>query len=167
MNQTLGRPRGELSIHAPRIITIRIKPDRIRDLIGPGGKMIRSIVEETGVKIDVEDDGTVYVASSDGAAMQKALDRIRSITAEAEVGKIYRGTVRKIVDFGAFVEIFPGTDGLVHISQLAEERVRKVSDVLKEGDVITVKVLEVDKSGKIRLSRKEAVKEEQKQEAQR
>jgi polyribonucleotide nucleotidyltransferase len=167
MNQTLGRPRGDLSIHAPRIITIRIKPDRIRDLIGPGGKMIRSIVEETGVKIDVEDDGTVYVASSDGAAMQKALDRIRSITAEAEVGKIYRGTVRKIVDFGAFVEIFPGTDGLVHISQLAEERVRKVSDVLKEGDVITVKVLEVDKSGKIRLSRKEAVKEEQKQEAQR
>jgi len=160
MGQTLSGARGELSVHAPRIITIHIKPDRIRDLIGPGGKVIRGIVEETGVKIDVEDDGTVYVASADGDSMQKAIDRIRGITAEAEVGKIYRGTVRKIVDFGAFVEIFPGTDGLVHISQLADERVRKVSDVLKEGDVINVKVLEVDKSGKIRLSRKEALKEE-------
>src|SRR2546426_4871369 len=119
MNQTLARPRGELSTHAPRIVTIHIKPDRIRDLIGPGGKVIRGITEETGVKIDVEDDGTVLVASSDGAAMQKALDKIRGVTAEAEVGKVYRGTVRKIVDFGAFVEIFPGTDGLVHISQLA------------------------------------------------
>jgi len=167
MNQTLARPRGELSTHAPRIVTIHIKPDRIRDLIGPGGKVIRGITEETGVKIDVEDDGTVLVASSDGEAMQKALDKIRAITAEAEVGKIYRGTVRKIVDFGAFVEIFPGTDGLVHISQLAKERVQKVSDVIKEGDVIPVKVLEVDRSGKIRLSRKEALKEEGQQEAQR
>src|SRR6266581_2786720 len=167
MNQTLARPRGELSMHAPRIVTIHIKPDRIRDLIGPGGKVIRGITEETGVKIDVEDDGTVLVASSDGAALQKALEKIRGVTAEAEVGKIYRGTVRKIVDFGAFVEIFPGTDGLVHISQLADERVRKVSDVLKEGDVISVKVLEVDRSGKIRLSRKEALKEQEQQEAQR
>jgi polyribonucleotide nucleotidyltransferase len=108
MNATLGCPRGDLSMHAPRIVTIRIKQDRIRDLIGPGGKMIRSIVEETGCKIDVEDDGTVLVASSDGVAMQKAIERIRGVTAEAEVGKIYRGTVRKIVDFGAFVEIFPG-----------------------------------------------------------
>jgi polyribonucleotide nucleotidyltransferase len=161
MNATLGCPRGDLSMHAPRIVTIRIKQDRIRDLIGPGGKMIRSIVEETGCKIDVEDDGTVLVASSDGVAMQKAIERIRGVTAEAEVGKIYRGTVRKIVDFGAFVEIFPGTDGLVHISQLAHERVHRVSDVLKEGDVISVKVLEVDKSGKIRLSRKDALKEQQ------
>jgi len=167
MNQTLARPRDELSTHAPRIVTIHIKPDRIRDLIGPGGKVIRGITEETGVKIDVEDDGTVLVASSDGEALQKALDKIRGVTAEAEVGKIYRGTVRKIVDFGAFVEIFPGTDGLVHISQLADERVRKVSDVLKEGDVISVKVLEVDRSGKIRLSRKEALKEQEQQEAQR
>ena len=159
MNQAMPRPRGELSTYAPRIITLHIKPDRIRDLIGPGGKVIRGITEETGVKIDVEDDGTVYVASADGESMQKAIDKIRAITAEAEVGKIYRGTVRKIVDFGAFVEIFPGTDGLVHISQLAHERVRQVSDVLKEGDVIDVKVLEVDKSGKIRLSRKEALKE--------
>jgi polyribonucleotide nucleotidyltransferase len=169
MNAKLGSARGELSTYAPRIVTIHIKPDRIRDLIGPGGKVIRGITEETGVKIDVEDDGTVYVASADGASMQKAIDRIRGITAEAEVGKIYRGTVRKIVDFGAFVEIFPGTDGLVHISQLADERVRKVSDVIKEGDVIPVKVLEVDRSGKIRLSRKEAMKEQggQSEEAQR
>ncbi|HXJ33924.1 MAG TPA: polyribonucleotide nucleotidyltransferase [Candidatus Eisenbacteria bacterium] len=161
MAKTIGAPRGELSVHAPRIVTVHIKPDRIRDLIGPGGKTIRGIVEETGCKIDVEDDGTVLVASSDGVAMQKALDRIRGLTAEAEVGKIYRGTVRRIVDFGAFVEIMPGTDGLVHISQLANERVRAVSDVLKEGDVIDVKVLEVDKSGKIRLSRKEAMKQAQ------
>jgi polyribonucleotide nucleotidyltransferase len=169
MNAKLGSARGELSDYAPRIVTIHIKPDRIRDLIGPGGKVIRGITEETGVKIDVEDDGTVFVASADGEAMKKALERIRGITAEAEVGKIYRGTVRKIVDFGAFVEIFPGTDGLVHISQLADERVRKVSDVIKEGDVIPVKVLEVDRSGKIRLSRKEAMKEQggQSEEAQR
>ena len=158
MSRTLARPHSELSMHAPRIITLHIKPDRIRDLIGPGGKVIRGITEETGVKIDVEDDGTVYVASADGDSMQRAIDKIRAVTAEAEVGKVYRGTVRKIVDFGAFVEIFPGTDGLVHISQLAHERVRKVSDVLKEGDVIDVKVLEVDKSGKIRLSRKETLK---------
>jgi polyribonucleotide nucleotidyltransferase len=160
MAEAMPAPRADLSQHAPRIVTIHIKPDRIRDLIGPGGKVIRGIVEETGAKIDVEDDGTVFVASADGEAMQKALERIRGITAEAEVGKIYRGKVRKIVDFGAFVEIFPGTDGLVHISQLAEERVRSVADVLKEGDVIPVKVLEVDKSGKIRLSRKEALKEQ-------
>jgi polyribonucleotide nucleotidyltransferase len=166
MNGTIATPRADLSTYAPRIVTIRIKPDRIRDLIGPGGKVIRGIVEETGAKIDVEDDGTVRVASADGVALEKALNRIRAITAEAEVGRIYRGTVRKIVDFGAFVEIFPGTDGLVHISQLSDERVRKVSDVLKEGDVIDVKVLEVDRSGKIRLSRKDAMKGGGSQEAQ-
>jgi polyribonucleotide nucleotidyltransferase len=159
MEEAIDRPRGELSAHAPRIVTIKIKQDRIRDLIGPGGKTIRGIVDETGCKVDVSDDGTVHVASSDGVAMQKALDRIRGLTAEAEVGKIYRGTVRRVVDFGAFVEILPGTDGLVHISQLAHERVRQVTDVVREGDVIDVKVLEVDKSGKIRLSRKEALKE--------
>jgi polyribonucleotide nucleotidyltransferase len=159
MTQTIAQPREDLSMHAPRIVTIRINPDRIRDLIGPGGKTIRAIVEETGAKIDVEDDGTVLVASSDGEALQRALDRIRGLTAEAEVGKIYRGTVRRVVDFGAFVEIMPGTDGLVHISQLANERVRQVTDVVREGDVIDVKVIEVDKSGKIRLSRKEALKE--------
>jgi polyribonucleotide nucleotidyltransferase len=159
MAAAIDRPRGELSAHAPRIVTIKIKTDRIRDLIGPGGKTIRGIVEQTGCKIDVSDDGTVLGASSDGVAMQKALDHIRGLTAEAEVGKIYRGTVRRVVDFGAFVEIMPGTDGLVHISQLANERVRQVTDVVREGDVIDVKVLEVDRSGKIRLSRKEALKE--------
>jgi polyribonucleotide nucleotidyltransferase len=159
MAEAIDKPRAELSTHAPRIVTIKIKQDRIRDLIGPGGKTIRGIVEQTGCKIDVEDDGTVLVASSDGVQMQKALDFIRGLTAEAEVGRIYRGTVRRVVDFGAFVEIMPGTDGLVHISQLAHERVRQVTDVVREGDVIDVKVLEVDKSGKIRLSRKEALKD--------
>jgi polyribonucleotide nucleotidyltransferase len=160
MRETMSAPSKELSIHAPRIETIRINPDRIRDLIGPGGKTIRALVDETGAKIDVEDDGTVRVASADGNAMAAAIKRIRDITAEAEVGKIYRGTVRRVVDFGAFVEILPGTDGLVHISQLAHERVRAVQDVVNEGDVIDVKVLEVDKSGKIRLSRKEALRED-------
>jgi polyribonucleotide nucleotidyltransferase len=159
MDAAIASPRADLSTHAPRIVTLRIKTDRIRDLIGPGGKTIRGIVEETGAKIDVEDDGTVLVASSDGESMQKAIDRIRALTAEAEIGKIYRGTVRRVVDFGAFVEIMPGTDGLVHISQLANERVRQVTDVVREGDVIDVKVIEVDKSGKIRLSRKEALRE--------
>jgi polyribonucleotide nucleotidyltransferase len=159
MKTAIAEPKKDLSIHAPRIVTIKINPDRIRDLIGPGGKTIRGIVDETGAKIDVEDDGTVLVASSDGEAMQKAIERIRGLTAEAEVGRIYRGTVRRVVDFGAFVEILPGTDGLVHISQLAPERVRQVTDVVREGDVIDVKVLEIDKSGKIRLSRKEALRE--------
>jgi polyribonucleotide nucleotidyltransferase len=159
MQKAISQPRKELSIHAPRIVTIRIKPDRIRDVIGPGGKVIRSIVEETGAKIDVEDDGTVLVAASDGTAMERAIERIRGITAEAEPGRIYKGTVRKIVDFGAFVEILPGTDGLLHISQIGPGRVERVSDVLKEGDEIPVKVLEVDRQGKIRLSRKEAVAE--------
>jgi polyribonucleotide nucleotidyltransferase len=165
MDGALKAPAPELSVHAPRIVTIKIKQDRIRDLIGPGGKTIRGIVEDTGCKIDVQDDGTVLVASADGEAMKRALEWIRSLTAEAEIGKIYRGTVRRIVDFGAFVEIMPGTDGLVHISQLANERVRAVSDVLKEGDVIDVKVLEIDKSGKIRLSRKEALKDAERGEA--
>jgi polyribonucleotide nucleotidyltransferase len=119
--------------------------------------MIRSIVEETGVKIDVEDDGRVYLASTDQAGLQKAIDRITALTAEAEPGRIYKGRVRKIVDFGAFVEILPGTDGLLHISQIGPGRVNRVADVLKEGDEISVKVLEVDRQGKIRLSRKEAM----------
>lgn len=157
MARTIAVPRAELSVHAPRIITLRIKTDRIRDLIGPGGKVIRSIIDETGVKIDVEDDGTVYVASADGTAMEQAVERIQAVTAEAEPGRIYTGTVRKIVDFGAFVEILPGTDGLLHISQIGPGRVNRVSDVLKEGDKVPVKVLEVDRQGKIRLSRKEAM----------
>jgi polyribonucleotide nucleotidyltransferase len=157
MKEALGEARTDMSTYAPRISTLKIRVDRIRDVIGPGGKVIRGIIEETGVKIDVEDDGTIYIASSDGVAMQKAIDWVNRLTAEAEVGKIYKGIVKKIMDFGAFVEILPGTDGLVHISQLAPERVKEVRDVLKEGDEVMVKVLEVDKSGKIRLSRKEAL----------
>jgi polyribonucleotide nucleotidyltransferase len=157
MQQALASPRSSVSSYAPRIVTLKIRVDRIRDVIGPGGKVIRGIIEETGVKIDVEDDGTIYIASADETAMQKAVDWIHRLTAEAEVGKIYKGTVKKIMDFGAFVEILPGTDGLVHISQLAPERVARVRDVLNEGDEVMVKVLEVDKTGKIRLSRKEAL----------
>ena len=159
MNATLPAARTSVSGHAPRIITLRVKPEKIREIIGPGGKVIRGIIEATGVKMDVEDDGTVTIASIDAAASQKAVEMVQRIAAEAEIGKIYKGTVRKIVEFGAFVEILPGTDGLVHISQLAPERVRKVSDVLKEGDEVMVKVLEIDKQGKIRLSRKEALEE--------
>ena len=159
MNQTIASHRENVSGHAPRIITIKVKPDKIREIIGPGGKVIRGIIEATGVKMDVEDDGTVTIASIDEAASKKAVEMVQRIVAEAEIGKIYKGTVRKIVEFGAFVEILPGTDGLVHISQLAPERVRRVSDVLKEGDEVMVKVLEIDRQGKIRLSRKEALEE--------
>jgi polyribonucleotide nucleotidyltransferase len=159
MGSTMASHRTSVSGHAPRITTLKVKPDKIREIIGPGGKVIRGIIEATGVKMDVEDDGTVTIASSDEAASRKAIEMVQKIAAEAEVGKIYKGTVRKIVDFGAFVEILPGTDGLIHISQLAPERVRKVSDVLKEGDEVMVKVLEVDRQGKIRLSRKEALLE--------
>jgi polyribonucleotide nucleotidyltransferase len=159
MDKAIEGPRGEMSQHAPRIETLRIHPDKIRDLIGPGGKVIRGIVEQTGAKIDVSDDGTVLVASSDGNAMRQALDIIQGITASPEVGRIYNGTVRRIADFGAFVEILPGTDGLLHVSQIDEKRVEQVRDFLKEGDKIPVKVLEVDRSGKIRLSLKEAKRE--------
>jgi polyribonucleotide nucleotidyltransferase len=157
MNKTLNTARGDISAHAPRIVSIKVRQDKIRDIIGPGGKVIRGIVEETGCKIDIEDDGTVFIASSEEAGMRRAIEIIEGITMEAQVGKIYKGTVRRIVDFGAFVEIMPGTDGLLHISQIGPGRVQRVSDVLKEGDEIQVKVLEIDKSGKIRLSRKEAM----------
>lgn len=162
MGKVLEGARQDVSGYAPRITTMKVKPDKIRDLIGPGGKMIRSIIEETGVKIDVEDDGTVVIASADGEAMSKAVARINRITAEAEIGKIYKGTVRKVMDFGAFVEILPGTDGLVHISQLGSGgRIRRVEDVVEEGDEIMVKVLEIDRQGKIRLSHREALQETQ------
>jgi polyribonucleotide nucleotidyltransferase len=159
MEKTITAPRSDLSAHAPRIITLKIRPEKIREVIGPGGKVIRGIVEETGVKMDVEDDGTIMIASSDEAASRRAVEMVQRITAEPEIGKIYRGTVRKIMDFGAFVEILPGTDGLVHISQLSPERVRRVTDVLNEGDEVMVKVLEIDKQGKIKLSRKDALAE--------
>jgi polyribonucleotide nucleotidyltransferase len=159
MQKAIDAPRKEVSAYAPRIVTLHIKPDKIRDVIGPGGKVIRGLVEETGCKIDIEDDGTVLIASADGVAMEKAIAAIQAITAEPEVGRIYHGTVRKVVDFGAFVEIMPGVDGLLHISQLAKERVRRVEDVVNEGDEVMVKVLDVDRSGKIRLSLREAQNE--------
>jgi polyribonucleotide nucleotidyltransferase len=159
MNKTLAGARTNVSGHAPRIVTLKVKPDKIREIIGPGGKVIRGIIEATGVKMDVEDDGTVRIASVDEEAAKKAVEMVQRIAAEAEIGKIYKGTVRKIVEFGAFVEILPGTDGLVHISQLAPGRVNKVTDVLREGDEVMVKVLEIDRQGKIRLSRKEALQE--------
>ncbi len=160
MTQAIDQPRGEISPYAPRIITIKINPDKIRDIIGPGGKMIRSITEETGAKIDVSDDGTVNIATADGEAGQAALERIRALTAEAEIGETYLGTVNRIVDFGAFVEIFPGVDGLLHISEISDRRVRDVRDELKEGQQIMVKC--IGKEGnKIKLSRKSVLKEEE------
>ncbi|HEX7176648.1 MAG TPA: polyribonucleotide nucleotidyltransferase [Pyrinomonadaceae bacterium] len=159
MNEALSESREDLSPHAPRIITIKINPDRIRDVIGPGGKIIRAIVEETGAKIDVEDDGTIFIATADGDAAQAAVAKIRGLTAEAEIGEEYLGTVSRIVDFGAFVEIFPGTDGLLHISEIAEHRVRDVRDELKEGQQIMVKC--IGKEGnKIKLSRRAVLRQE-------
>ncbi|MRG93327.1 polyribonucleotide nucleotidyltransferase [Polyangium spumosum] len=157
MLEALPAPRPELSQYAPRITTIKVKPDQIRLIIGPGGKTIKGIVDQTGVAIDVEDDGTVNVASSDSEAVKRALDIIKGLTAEPEVGAVYKGTVKRITDFGAFVEILPGTDGLVHISELAHTRVERVEDVVKEGDTVEVKVVSVDREGKIRLSRREVL----------
>ncbi|HMH42906.1 MAG TPA: polyribonucleotide nucleotidyltransferase, partial [Pyrinomonadaceae bacterium] len=159
MEQTLPAAREAISPHAPRIIKIKINPDKIRDVIGPGGKVIRALVEETGAKIDVEDDGTVSIATADGAAAEAAVARIRGLTAEAEIGQTYVGTVSRIVDFGAFVEIFPGTDGLLHISEIADRRIRDVRDELKEGQQIMVKC--IGKEGnKIKLSRKAVLHDE-------
>ena len=160
MAQTLSQARAEMSPFAPRIIKIKINPDKIRDVIGPGGKVIRALVEETGCKIDVEDDGTVSIATSDSAAAEAAVNRIRGLTAEAEIGATYVGTVSRIVDFGAFVEIFPGTDGLLHISEIADRRIRDVRDELKEGQQVMVKCIGKD-GNKIKLSRKAILKDEQ------
>jgi polyribonucleotide nucleotidyltransferase len=162
MLEALAAPRKNLNPFAPRIITMQINPDKIKDVIGSGGKVIRSIVEQTGAKIDIEDSGLINIASSDEAAANKAKEIIRGIVQDAEVGKVYKGKVRKIMDFGAFVEIFPGTDGLLHISQISDQRIEKVTDALKEGDEVLVKVLEIDRQGKIRLSHKEAMKEKSK-----
>jgi polyribonucleotide nucleotidyltransferase len=162
MNKALAEPRAEISQLAPRIIKIKINPDKIRDVIGPGGKVIRALVEETGAKIDVEDDGTVSIATADSAAAEAAVARIRGITAEAEIGATYVGTVNRIVDFGAFVEIFPGTDGLLHISEIADRRIRDVRDELREGQQIMVKCIGKD-GNKIKLSRKAVLKDENQQ----
>jgi polyribonucleotide nucleotidyltransferase len=155
MNEVLGITRTELSPFAPRIVSIKINPEKIGALIGPGGKTIRSIVEETGAKIDVQEDGTVFVASVDGESAKNAIRRIEALTKEAEIGAIYLGKVVRIMPYGAFVEIMPGKDGLVHISEVADYHVQRVEDVLNLGDEINVMVTEVDKSnGKISLSRR-------------
>jgi polyribonucleotide nucleotidyltransferase len=159
MSKAISKSREQISEYAPIITTLNIKPEKVRVLIGPGGKTIREITNTSGARIDVDDEGTVTIASADKEISDAAIKMINEIIQEAEVDKLYMGKVVKIMDFGAFVEIFPGTDGLVHISQLARERVEKVTDVLKEGDEVLVKVLDVDSNGKIRLSRKAALGE--------
>jgi polyribonucleotide nucleotidyltransferase len=165
MEQVISGGREDISTFAPRIYTLQIPVDKIRDLIGPGGKMIRSIIDQTGVKIDVDDTGKVNVASSDGPSAQKAIQMINDLTAVPEVGKTYLGKVVRIAEFGAFVEIIPGTDGLLHISEIAEHRVREVSDELKEGDQVLVKVLGIE-GNRIKLSRKAILKEQRAKMAQ-
>jgi polyribonucleotide nucleotidyltransferase len=160
MQEALSAPRQSISAFAPRIVTIRIPVDKIRDVIGPGGKMIRSIIERTGVKIDVEDDGRVNVASVDETSAQKAISIIQELTATPELNKTYLGKVQRITDFGAFVEIMPGTDGLLHVSEIANHRVKDVRDELKEGEQLLVKVINIDPTGKIRLSRKALLQDE-------
>jgi polyribonucleotide nucleotidyltransferase len=154
MSKAIEVPRADVSEFAPRYITMKINPDKIRDVIGKGGATIRSIQDETGASIDIDDTGTIKIASVDLGAGNEARRRIEQITADVEVGTIYDGKVAKLMDFGAFVTILPGKDGLVHISQICEERVQNVSDKLSEGDMVKVKVLEVDKQGRIRLSMK-------------
>jgi len=161
MAETLAQPRADISAYAPRILTIRVPVDKIRDIIGPGGKMIRSIVERTGCKIDVEDDGRVSIASVDESAARKAIAIIEELTATPELNKTYLGKVVRVVEFGAFVEIIPGTDGLLHVSELAHHRVEDVRSEVKEGDQVLVKVVSIDPSGKIRLSRKALLEETQ------
>ena len=160
MKEALPATRSNISTYAPRIVSIKIPVDKIRDVIGPGGKMIRSIIERTGVKIDVEDDGRVNVASADETSAQKAISIIQELTATPELNKTYLGKVQRITDFGAFVEIMPGTDGLLHVSEIANHRVKDVRDELKEGEQLLVKVINIDPTGKIRLSRKALLQEE-------
>lgn len=159
MRETIAEPRANLSAHAPKIITMTVKKEKIRDVIGSGGKNIRGIIDATGVKIDIDDDGVVNIYSSDPEALERAQQMVHDLVAEAEVGKIYEGKVRKIMEFGAFVEILPKTDGLVHISQISDRHIRAVTDVLKEGDVVKVKCIGIDERGKIKLSMKEANEE--------
>jgi len=155
MNKVLDKPRDSISENAPSMVVIKVHPDKIRDIIGKGGATIRSIVDETGADIDIEDDGSVRIYAEDAAAKDAAVAKIEEITAEAEVGRIYNGKVARIVDFGAFITILPGKDGLLHISQIADERVEKVTDYLQEGQDVDVVVLDVDQRGRIKLSMKE------------
>jgi polyribonucleotide nucleotidyltransferase len=157
MALALPAPRKEISQFAPRITSIQIRQEYIKNVIGPGGKIIKDIIARTGCSINIEDSGKIDIASADGEAVKIAISMIQALTREAEVGKVYLGTVRRVVEFGAFVEIFPGTDGLIHISELADKRVQQVTDVVKEGDEVMVKVISIDSSGKIRLSRKQAL----------
>ncbi len=157
MDAAISAPRDEVSVFAPRIVTVQIKPDKVRDIIGPGGKTIRAIQEQTGAQIDINDNGVVSIASSDTKSLEQAQALISGLTMEPEVGQYYNGIVKKIVEIGAFVEIIPGTDGLLHISEVAKERIRSVEDVLSEGDEVIVKCIKVDRDGKIRLSRREAL----------
>lgn len=160
MEDTISSPKKELSPYAPRIYKLHVKPEKIRDIIGTGGKVIKGIIEETGVKIDIEDkEGIVKIASSNESSALKAIEIIKGITQEAELGRIYMGKVTRIVDFGAFVEILPGVEGLLHISQIADKRLQKVTDVIKVGEKVPVKVIEIDELGRVRLSRKEAIRE--------
>lgn len=154
MEKAISQPRTTLSKFAPQITTMMIPTDKIREVIGSGGKVIKDIIARTGCKIDITDDGKINIASNNGIAAQNAIDIIKGIIAEAEVGKVYKGVVKKIVEFGAFVGILPNQDGLLHVSEIAYERVNNVTDYLKEGDEVEVKVLEIDRAGKVRLSRK-------------
>jgi polyribonucleotide nucleotidyltransferase len=154
MAKVITAPRAEMSEYAPRLLTMKIHPDKIREVIGKGGSVIQAITKDTGTQIDIQDDGTIVIASINALAAQAAKARIEQITSDVEPGRIYEGKVAKLMDFGAFVTIAPGKDGLVHVSQISNERVEKVSDKLKEGDIVKVKVLEVDKQGRIRLSMK-------------
>jgi polyribonucleotide nucleotidyltransferase len=162
MNQALGSAREEMSPFAPRIRKISVRQSKIKDVIGPGGKNIKGVIEATGVKVDIQDDGTVNIFSIDPEMTEKAVELIEALSGEIEIGRVYTGVVRKIVDFGAFVNIAPGTDGLCHISELEDHRVNRVEDVLKEGDRVMVKVLEIDRQGRIKLSRKAAMHEQSK-----
>ena len=159
MDKALQSPREEMSQYAPRIVTITVPKDKIRDVIGPGGKVIREIIDKTGVSIDINDDGVVSIASTDEDSAKRAVEFVQNLVQEVEIGKIYLGKVKKVVDFGAFVEIFPGTDGLVHISQICDRRIKNVSDEIQEGDEIKVKVIDVDQQGRVKLSRKEALRD--------
>ncbi len=159
MNACIAAPRSELSPHAPRLFVVHINPEKIGALIGPGGKVIRAIVEKTGVQIDVEEDGSVKIFASDGQAQQEAIREVEAVTAEAEIGRIYQGTVRTVKEFGAFVEIIPGQDGLLHISEMADYRVKNVEEICKVGDTVAVKVIDIDERGRIRLSRRAALEE--------
>jgi polyribonucleotide nucleotidyltransferase len=160
MDRALAKPREALSPFAPRITVIHVNPEKIKDVIGPGGKTIRSIIQATKTSVDIEDDGSIRIASVNEAQTREAIEMIRGLTQEAQEGKIYQGTVRRIMDFGAFVEIFPGTDGLLHISEIDRERVANVSDYLKEGDVVPVKVIKIEPNGRIKLSRKAALQDD-------